>query len=146
MPQHTAFADVKHLVRSELGCACPEQVFEHIEILSASARFAGLPGDYLIAVGNRLLLLVISSSSWREVLQQLERLCVRGRELRDALGFNRFRLVVGVPELTAARAALVEHFDAAVDHDERMHLHVIHAEVLAAHGLGGEAKGSAAPP
>ena len=133
----TALPDVKRLVRSELGCACPDHVFERIEIFPASSGFAGLPGDHLIAVGNRLLLLVISSSTWQEVVDQLEHLCASGRQLRDAQGFNRFRMVVAVPEVAVARAALAAHFDAAVDHDDRMHLHVIRPEVLAAHGLAG---------
>ena len=136
MVEQTAVPDVKQLVRCELGCACPDHVFEHIAILEASARFAGLPGDYLIEVGNRLLLLVIRSASWREVAAQLKRLFMRGRELRDSQGFNRFRLVVAVPEVAAAQAALAECFDLAVDHDDRMHLHVIRADVLETHGLG----------
>jgi hypothetical protein len=136
--QQTAFPDVKRLVRSELGCACPDHVFERIEVLPASSGFAGLPGDHLIAVGNRLLLLVISSSTWQEVLDQIEHLCTSGRQLRDAQGFNRFRLVVAVPEVAVARAALAGHFTAALDHDDRMHLHVIRSEVLAAHDLTGE--------
>ena len=136
--QQTAFADVKRLIRSELGCACPDHVFERIEVLPASSGFAGLPGDHLIAVGNRLLLLVISSSTWQEVLDQIEHLCTSGRQLRDAQGFNRFRVVVAVPEVAVARAALAGHFAAAIDHDDRMHLHVIRYEVLAAHGLTGE--------
>ena len=136
--QQISFPDVKGLVRSELGCACPDQVFERIEFLPASSAFPGLPGDCLIAVGNRLLLLVISSSTWQEVLDQLGHLCTLGRGLRDAQGFNRFRLVVAVPEVAAARAALAGHFDAAVDHDDRMYLHVIRSDVLAAHGLTGE--------
>jgi hypothetical protein len=136
--QQTAFPDVKRLIRSELGCACPDHVFERIEVLPASSGFAGLPGDHLIAVGNRLLLLVISSSTWQQVLDQIEHLCTSGRQLRDAQGFNRFRVVVAVPEVAVARAALAGHFAAAIDHDDRMHLHVIRYEVLAAHGLTGE--------
>jgi hypothetical protein len=145
MVQQTAIPHLKHLLRSELGCACPDPVFERIDILDASARFADLPGDYLIAVGERLLLLVISSSSWQEVLDRLDHLFMRGRELRDARGFNRFRLVVAVPEAAAAQAALAAHFDAAVDHDDRMHLHVIRSEVLAAHGLVTDDKDVSAP-
>lgn len=133
--QQTGVPDVKHLVRFELGCACPDQVFERIDILEASSRFADLPGDYLIAVGNRLLLLVISSASCWEVAARLERLFMRGRELRDSEGFNRFRLVVAVAEVAAARAELAERFAALPDRDDRMHLHVIRSEVLAAHGL-----------
>ncbi len=143
--QRAVIPDVKRLVRSELGCACPDHVFERIEFLPASFGFAGLPGDHLIAVGNRLLLLVVSSSTWQEVLDQLEGLCTSGRQLRDAQGFNRFRLVVAVPKVAVAWAALAGPFDAAVDHDDRMHLHVICSEVLAAHGLVSDDANGAGP-
>jgi len=145
MVQQTDVPDVKHLVRSELGCACPDRVFERIDIREASSRFADLPGDYLIGVGNRLLLLVISSACWREVAARLEHLFRRGRELRDAQGFNRFRLVVAVAEVAAARAELAERFAALPDRDDRMHLHVIRSEVLAAHGLVADEKDMSAP-
>lgn len=130
--QQTAFPGVKQLVRSELGCACPEAVFEHIDALETSRCFAGLPGDHLFAIGNRLLLLVISSSPWQEVLGQLESLFMRGRELRDREGLHRFRLVVAAPDTDAAQAALELCFRASPNRDDRMHLHVIAPQTLAA--------------
>jgi hypothetical protein len=53
MVEQTAVADMERLVRSELGCACPDRVFGRIDIAEAPPQFAGLSGDYLIAVGMR---------------------------------------------------------------------------------------------
>jgi hypothetical protein len=131
----TSLPDIKQLVRAQLGCACPDQVFDSIDLLGAAAGFAGMPGDYLIAVSDRLLLLVVSSARWQEVLDQLDVLLIRGRQLRDAEGFNRFRLVVGVTERAAAQAALAERFAALPDLDDRVHLHVVSAETLAELGF-----------
>jgi hypothetical protein len=144
MQQEPGYASLKHLVRTELGCACPDRVFEHIRELGAQRCFSGLPGDRLFAIGDRLLLLIVSSSAWREVLGALAQLFARGRELRDSQGMNRFRLVVSVTEVTSARDALEQRFAAAVDPDERMHLHVIPARGLAA-SLGGGRGGVAKP-
>jgi len=129
-----ALAVLKHLVRSQLGCTCPEQVFERVEVLQSEACLAGLPGDCLLGIGNRLLLLVISSCGWQQVLLQLEPLSRRGRDLRDRHGYNRFRLVVGTAQVAAAEAALRERWRTLPDQDDRLHLHVIDRAALA--GLG----------
>lgn len=126
-----ALAALKQLVRGELGCTCPERVFDRVEVLQSPPRLAGLPGDCLLAIGNRLLLLVIRSCDWHKVLQQLEPLSRYGRELRDAQGYNRFRLVVGTNQVAAAQAALIERWGALPHRDDRMHLHVTDPAALA---------------
>ena len=53
MVEHTAVADMERMARFEPGCACPDRVFGRIDIAEAPSQFAGLSGDYLIAVGMR---------------------------------------------------------------------------------------------
>ena len=132
-----ALAALKQLVRDRLGCTCPEAVFERVEVLQSDTCLAGLPGDCLLAIGNRLLLLVIGSCGWQQVLQQLEPLSRRGRELRDRHGYNRFRLVVGTGQVAAAEAALRERWRTLPDQDDRLHLHVIDRAALAGLGCAG---------
>lgn len=116
---------VRRFVRGTLGCSCPDEVFETIDVVKSPPWFEGLPGDYLLAIGNRLLVLVISTRRWEDVLQDLEELFLRGRELRDTEGFNRFRLVVATPDVEAARPVLMAQFDSLSHLDKRLHLHVI---------------------
>ncbi len=131
-----SFSEIKHFVRRELGCACPDQVFDSIDVLDAPPRFPGLPGDYLIAIGHRLLILVIGTRSWQEVAPCLEQLFSRGRDIRDAEGFGRFRLVVVTGDIEVARPALAKLFDALTETDDRVYLHVIAPEGLPALDAG----------
>lgn len=116
---------VRALVRGELGCVCPDEVFETVEILKAAPRLDGLPGDYLIEIGNRLLLLVIHTTPWEEVSQHLQALLDKGRGMRDTKGLNRFRLVVVSAHTETARTSLLRRFAGLDGRDERLHLHVI---------------------
>ena len=125
-------SSIKHFVRHDLGCGCPDEVFETIDVQYAPSGFAGLPGDCLIVIGTRLLVLLIVTVHWPEVSRNLESLVNRGRELRDGGGFNRFRIVLATPEPTAAQAALMEQFGDLPSLDDRVHLHIIAADGLPA--------------
>ena len=63
----TLFSNIKRFIRSELGCACPDGVFEAIDVQHAPSRFEGLPGDRLIVIAKRLLVLLIDTGHWRDV-------------------------------------------------------------------------------
>jgi hypothetical protein len=125
-------SSIKHFVRHDLGCGCPDEVFETIDVQYAPSGFAGLPGDCLIVIGTRLLVLLIVTVHWPEVSRNLESLVNRGRELRDGGSFNRFRIVLATPEPTAAQAALMEQFGDLPSLDDRVHLHIIAADGLPA--------------
>lgn len=128
----TLFSNIKHFIRSELGCACPDEVFEAIDVQHAPSRFEGLPGDCLIVIAKRLLVLLIDTGHWRDVSRHLESLVSRGRELRDVGGFNRIRFVVATPDNEAAKTVLMEQFGSLPSLDDRIHLHVISPEGLPA--------------
>ena len=121
---------VRRFVRGTLGCSCPDEVFEAVRIVKEPPWFDGLPGDYLLAIGHRLLVCVISTTPWQEVMENLETLFIRGCEMRDAEGFNRFRLVVATPDNRTAEAALMGQFGTLSDRDSRLHLHVVTPECL----------------
>jgi len=126
----TLFSSIKHFIRGELGCACPDEVFETMDVQHAPPRFEGLPGDCLIVVAKRLLVLLIATEHWQDVSCNLESLVSRGRELRDGGGFNRIRFVVATPDHEAAEAVLMEQFSALPLLDDRIHLHLIAPEGL----------------
>jgi hypothetical protein len=122
--------ELARFLRIQLGCACPEALLARAVVREVPEQFRGLPGDCLITVADRLLVLVIWTTSWQEVSAALELLCQRGRELRDTEGFNRFRLVLVTPEPDATTAALRRRFAALADRDQRLHLHLIRPQQL----------------
>ena len=108
----TLTAGIKHLVRAELGCTCPEKVFNTVDVDYAPGRFEGLPVDCLIEIGGRLLVVLVWTGHWRDVSRDLERLVTRGRELRDSGRFNRLRFVIASAENEVAEKVLMEQFAA----------------------------------
>lgn len=130
------FPLIKDFVRGELGCSCPDAVFETISVQQDPVPFKGLPGDLLLAVGGRLLIVLIGTGHWQALTRALEQLVRRGREVRDAEGFNRIRFVVAAPDIDAAESRLRESFNALPFLDDRMHLHIIAPQRLRALRLG----------
>ena len=121
---------VKNFVRGILGCSCPDEVFETVHIEKNPSWFEGLPGDYLLAIGGRLLVVMINTRPWQAVLQEIAALVLRGREMRDTEGFHRFRLVMVTSDIKAAEATLEEQFNTLPVRDARIHLHIITPEPL----------------
>jgi len=131
---------IKDFVRDELGCTCPDEVFATIDVQSVRGQFDGVPGDWRIAIGNRLLLVLIETAHWRNVSGNLEQLVNRGRQQRDACGFNRVRFVVATAECESAEPLLRKRFAALSCVDDRTHLHIVSPQqlpMLSSTGRGG---------
>jgi hypothetical protein len=120
---------IKHFVQSELGCSCPEAVFEHIQRIT---DFDALPAfNRIYDIGGRLLVAISRPEKWREIGTQLEQWVDAGKEYRDHHGYNRFRLVVVADD---SQAAEILHgiFNSLLNADEHIHLHVVEPRVLPA--------------
>ena len=122
--------EVVSFVQEALGCSCPDEVLQDIQIEAHPYSFAGQPIDYVVRIGGRLLLAVSASSAWAEVAGELRQLLETGKNLRDRNGFNRFRLVVSSDEPENASAALQEHFIGFTGIDDKVHLHVVRPSTL----------------
>jgi hypothetical protein len=107
-------------VKGALGCACPEEVFDRIEVLR-HAEAGGFPLEARMVIGGRLLV-YIARAPEEAVLRGL---AIAGRRDRDAHGLNRFRLVVVSDGFDSRGGALAEEFASALGGDEKAHLHVI---------------------
>lgn len=115
---------IEDLVRRELGCTCPAEVFEQIE--ESPARMAGLTQfGRRIAIGGRLLVYVLYTDDTDRALVQLHDWLGVGRAERDTAAMNRLRLVVVTSDPDALGPALKARFDALPERDERTHLHVL---------------------
>lgn len=122
--------EIEKLVRGDLGCTCPDEVFDAISVVHNPIEFGDLQKGYLLAIGGKLLVYLVVTHDWSSLKDGLEQIFRSGREKRDAGGFNRFRLVVVTPDIKSARRILLREFDTLGELDERLHLHVIGPEQL----------------
>ena len=117
--------DLIHFIRDVLGCTCPDEVLADIVVVPDPDGFAGLPVDFLLRVGGRLMVGIWASDAPGDVGEILSRCFSAGRALRDAEGFNRFRLVVASDDPDADANRLRPAFDGLAALDAKLHLHVI---------------------
>ncbi|MFP3908917.1 MAG: hypothetical protein ACOC5L_00735 [Halobacteriota archaeon] len=108
---------VKEFVRNVLGCECPEEVFEHIEV-DTGVKVADYTVERRINVGNRLLVYIVDGDELQG--EDLKSLVITGKEERDDKGFNRFRFVV----MSNDKPSL-EGLQDLVKGYEKVHLHLI---------------------
>ena len=118
-------------VREGLGCGCPDEVFSFIQIKKKPDVFHGLPIDYLVTIGDRLLVgICLSESLDSGMSEDIKKSLAAGKQLRDSAGFNRFRLVVTSEEADSIAPAIREQFNGLTGLDDRVHLHVIVPSVI----------------
>ena len=122
-------SDLKHFVRERLGCGCPDEVFSSIRVVHNPAAFNGLPVDYLVEIGNRLLIAVITQQDWLNINDTIEQIIDVGRLYRDSNAFNRFRLVI-VTSSDDDMSSVQQAFDSITGKDEKIHLHLIELSEL----------------
>lgn len=123
-----ATRSVRALVRDALGCGCPESVFADIRIgLPILYGTHRSPNGFELLVGQRLLVACVPFSDLREPQVEVPAILAAGRQVRDELRLNRFRLlVVGVDD-----AVTRQELDAAAGPlEDRMHLHLLDEAAL----------------
>lgn len=126
-------ATIKQFVCGVLGCACPDTVFEHIDI---RLEFPGVgASDVRLRIGGRLLVRIVAPVDARQVATDLARWLAEGVAERDAAGLNRFRLVLGCDDAGSLAPLARGTFDRIGLRDDRTHLHVLNRVALADLGL-----------
>jgi len=120
---------IERFVRDTLGCQCPDEVFRHVEVGPLSLPAGSGTGRRLV-IGDRLLIHVVTAMERPDGAGWLESLAVAGRDERDRLAYNRYRLVVGSAADTGHREPLEKRFTRALEGDDRAHLHVVAADQL----------------
>ena len=125
--------DLIHFIKDVLGCTCPDEVLADIQVVPDPDGFAGLPVDFLLRVGGRLLVGVCLTPMAFETAEILAACVSSGKSLRDSWGFNRFRLVVAFTDPGARASGLERWFKALPGIDERSHFHVVARDQV--HGL-----------
>ena len=118
-------------VREGLGCGCPDEVFSFIQIKKKPDVFRGLPIDYLVTIGDRLLVgICLSETLNGGIGTDISKSLVAGKQLRDSAGFNRFRLVVASEVADSIAPSIQEQFAGLTGLDDKVHLHVVRPSVI----------------
>jgi hypothetical protein len=120
---------IERFVRGTLGCQCPDEVFRHVEVGPLLLPAGGATGRRLV-IGDRLLIHLVAAPGRAYEPGWIERLAAAGRDERDRLAFNRYRLVVASTAEAADRTSLEQRFANALAGDDRAHLHVLAADLL----------------
>jgi len=119
--------EIKEFVRKNLGCNCPEEVFQYIDLQRAVSIGENIILDYEINIGNRLLIFAASIDKVDSLEVVISKLIQIGMKKRDNNNFNRFRFVL----LTARVSDIAEQaqriFNSLIT-DDKVHLHVINKD------------------
>lgn len=119
MSQKTA---IQKFVRNVLGCTCPDEVFEQIDIGPVTS------GDYRwlrLLIGERLLIYIARMDNQEQINTELPVLLQSGREERDHRGYNRFRAVLATTDRLRFEPAAHRVFQRWEDRDPDTFLHLV---------------------
>ena len=83
---------IRGFVRDDLGCECPEEIFEQVRILRNEASPG--PTKLSLIIGETLLVVFASAEELAPIGNVIDRLLLSGVTYRDSTGLNRFRLIV----------------------------------------------------
>lgn len=120
---------LKGFVQNTLGCGCPEEVFEKIEV--GRHLVESHPGELTrIVVGDTLLIYVARPDPGNNFADRVDLVGLVGKTDRDANKYNRFRLVVAFAEGFMQKDHVSERFSKAFATDEKMHLHFVSEKFL----------------
>ena len=117
--------NVKAFVVQTLGCDCPNQVFEYIDCQHNVILNNGIPLRVRMNIGNRLLIYLIEIDDINFIQTNLSALIRLGKDDRDSMGFNRFRLVIVSDNTDEIEHAANTIFENLADKDEKVHLHIL---------------------
>jgi len=113
-------------IKFELGCKCPDEVFESIELVENFHNGNSL--TVKLIVGNKLMVVFIRNENFEYTQQEvLNHLHNRIKE-RDRQGLNRVRVVFAIPDDADTLNIQKKYTD--IDIDEKAHVHFINSSKL----------------
>ncbi|MCG6938741.1 MAG: hypothetical protein LJE83_11315 [Gammaproteobacteria bacterium] len=116
---------IKYFIKNNLGCTCPENVFDEIDVEQKN-QLAGKQLNFdRILVGNRLLIYVLKDIDMSNLHKLLPLVVRTGKEERNAMKFNRFRLVLKRDNDIDMESLAYSIFENIPEKDEKIHLHFI---------------------
>jgi len=115
---------VRRFVREGLGCGCPEEVFDQIQVGVEPEVIKGVGSIVRLVIGSRLLIYVMYPGETSASLSSVELVVARGVLDRDVSSFNRVRVVCCLPS-GKGLDNLHAQLNLWVSTDEKAHLHLM---------------------
>ena len=115
----------KHFIQHTLGCSCPKEVFQSIDVRSNLRLSSFITLDSAIIIGHHLLVSIAEGGPAGCIEEHLPVLVAAGRKERDEKGLNRFSLVLVFDDPEKVRPGAERQFEELRGSDEKVHLHVI---------------------
>jgi hypothetical protein len=119
---------IRMFVTDTLGCQCPDEVFQTVEVQENKRLNIDIRLKYRINVGNRLLVYVVEVGDESFVHAHLLELIFFGRDEKELKGFKTFRLVLESPAVEGVKVAadtLFNDLAKVMDLADSVHLHVV---------------------
>ncbi len=121
-------------VRNVLGCGCPDEVFNKIEISDIDLT-PEISTATRIVVGDTLLIYILPDNPVEVVANNIGKLVAAGKKDRDSYGYNRFRLVVRSGGNRDMEEQVITLFAETVADNEKLHLHFVDPDILNKSGI-----------
>ncbi len=121
---------IKSFVQNSLGCKCPEEVFNSIELKSGILSLDNEPYSEKIVIGSRLLIYISKLNGEASISIYLPKMIEMGIKERDHSGLNRFRAVVATQNPQVLKPIAEKIFKQLNIHDDKVHLHIIDLESI----------------
>lgn len=120
---------LKVFVKNTLGCTCPDEVFEKIQV--GKCLVDGVKKEITrIVIGDTLLIYIISRQSGIKIVNTVDLIAMAGKTDRDTNHYNRYRMVVAKLEDIEQQVRASEHFSKTYSADEKMHIHFVDQELV----------------
>ena len=120
---------LKGFVRNTLGCGCPEEVFEKIDV-SMHLAVGHEKEVTRIVVGDTLLIYIIGPEPYGDFIDRVESVGLAAKNDRDTNNYNRFRLVISGFEDYVRQREASERFSELFKMDAKMHIHFVSQELV----------------
>ena len=115
-----SYTQIQPFVRQVLGCQCPAEVFEKIEVSDTS--LCGLDFQRIL-IGERLMVCLLSCPLGEHGKDNFPALVEALRVERDNNGWNRVRIVLMESEGDSCDGELTTLFERVAAGDGKLHLH-----------------------
>lgn len=126
---HQRDEKITAFVRNVLGCGCPDEVFNKIEVLNIDLDCNALKATRIV-IGDTLLIYILPYASVDIAIQCMDKLVINGKQDRDSHGYNRFRLVVPYCDDKSLEEQASALFATVAGSDEKLHIHYVDSDVL----------------